>query len=130
MEEFQQTSSQGFMHHNGGLQFRTVSASEYRFRTTIEDNHLNPGGTTHGGYIMTVLDSGMGNGAYRCLGSQTRIATISLDVKFIASSKTGDLLEGTARVLKKTRSLVFMQGELRCGKRLIATAEGVWKTLT
>jgi len=129
MEEFQKVSTKGFMHHNGGLLFREVSALEYQFTTTIEDIHLNPGGTTHGGFIMTFLDSGMGNGAHRSSGSQKRIATISLDVKFIAGSKAGAVLLGTARVLKKTRSLIFMQGEIRSGEKLIATAQGIWKII-
>ena len=70
-----------------------------------------------------------GTAAHRVLGPQARAATISFDVKFISASTTGDVLLGTAKVLKKTRSLVFMQGEIRCGERLISTAEGIWKVL-
>ena len=128
-EEFQQISVIGFMKHNGGLHFRKISKSDYQFKTTVQDFHLNPGGITHGGFIMSLMDSGMGTAAHRVLGAQTRAATISFDVKFISASTTGDLLMGNAKVLKKTRSLVFMQGEMRCGERLIATAEGIWKVL-
>ncbi len=78
---------------------------------------------------MSLMDSGMGTAAHRVIGKNARAATISFDVKFISASKTGDLLLGTAKVLKKTRSLVFMQGEIRCGDQLIATAEGIWKVL-
>ena len=128
-EKFQQISVVGFMKHNGGLQFRQSSVSEYQFKALVQEIHLNPGGITHGGFIMSLMDSGMGTAAHRALGSHARAATISFDVKFIAASTTGDLLIGTAKVLKKTRSLVFMQGEIRCGERLIATAEGIWKVL-
>ncbi len=31
--------------------------------------------------------------------------------------------------LKKTKSLVFMQGEIKCGERLISTAKGIWKVV-
>lgn len=126
---FQQISLVGFMKHNGGLEFRTISESEYQFRARVQDIHLNPGGITHGGFIMSLLDSGMGTAAHRALGEHSRAATISFDVKFISASRTGDLLMGTAKVLKKTRSLVFMQGEMRCGGQIIATAEGIWKVL-
>ncbi len=78
---------------------------------------------------MSLMDSGMGTAAHRALGASARAATISFDVKFISASKTGDLLLGSAKVLRKTRSLVFMQGEIRCGEQLIATAEGIWKVL-
>ena len=127
--EFQEVGHIGFMKHNGGFQFRKISDSEYQFRTTILDFHLNSGGITHGGFIMSLMDSGMGTAAHRTIGPNGRGATISLDVKFISASYAGDILTGSARVLKKTRSLVFMRGELFCGDNLIATAEGIWKSL-
>lgn len=128
-DTFQQISLVGFMKHNGGLEFRTISETDYQFRARIQDIHLNPGGVTHGGFIMSLMDSGIGTAAHRVLGKNARAATISLDVKFISASKAGDLLLGTAKVLRKTRSLVFMQGEIRRGEDLIATAEGIWKVL-
>lgn len=127
--KFQQVSLVGFMKHNGGIEIRKVSESEYQFKVIIQEYHLNPGGTTHGGFVMSVLDSGMGTAAHRVLGPGARAATISLDVKFIAASTTGDTLTGTATILQKTRSLIFVRGELQCGERLIATAEGIWKSL-
>lgn len=128
-DEFQQISLVGFMKHNGGLEFRTISKTDYQFRARIQDIHLNPGGITHGGFIMSLMDSGMGTAAHRALGEHARAATISFDVKFISASRTGDILLGSAIVLRKTRSLVFMRGEIQCGKHLIATAEGIWKVL-
>jgi len=127
--EFQQISRQGFMKHNGGLLFLKVSDLEYQFKATIEEYHLNPGGSTHGGFIMSLMDSGMGTAAHRALGPEARAVTIAFDVKFISSSTCGDTLLGTARVIKRTRSLVFMQGELKVGARTVATAEGIWKVL-
>ena len=117
------------MNHNGGLEFRTISQSDYEFRARVQDIHLNPGGITHGGFIMSLLDSGLGTAAHRVLGKNARAATISFDVKFISASTTGDVLLGTAKVLRKTRSLVFMRGEIRCKNQLIATAEAIWKVL-
>lgn len=117
------------MKHNGGMEFRKISETEYQYRVVIQEIHLNPGGITHGGFIMSLLDSGMGTAAHRALGSHARAATISFDVKFISASTTGDTLLGTALVLRKTRSLVFMRGEVRSGQSLIATAEGIWKVL-
>lgn len=119
-----------FIKHNGGLQFKKISDSEYQFRATVLDIHTNAGGVAHGGFIMALLDSGMGNASHRSLGHGARSATISLDVKFISAAKVDDTLLGTSWVLKKTRSLVFMRGELRCGDTLVATAEGVWKRLS
>jgi len=128
-ETFQQISKIGFMKHNGGIEFRKITETEYQYRVVIQDIHLNSGGITHGGFIMSLLDAGMGTAAHRVLGGNARIATISCDVKFISASTTGDTLLGTALVLRKTRSLVFVRGEVRCGERLVATAEGICKVL-
>ena len=128
-QEFSNIAFSGFMKHNGGLEFRETSKSNYEYKTTIGEFHLNSAGITHGGFIVSVLDSGMGTAAHKILGQGTKAATISLDVKFISPSRAGDTLVGSAKVLKKTRSLVFMQGEIRCGKQIIATAEGIWKVL-
>lgn len=128
-ETFQQISKIGFMKHNGGIEFRKITETEYQYRVVIQDIHLNSGGITHGGFIMSLLDAGMGTAAHRVLGGHARIATISCDVKFISASTTGDTLLGTALVLRKTRSLVFVRGEVRCGERLVATAEGICKVV-
>ncbi len=56
-DTFQQISLVGFMKHNGGLEFRTISETDYQFRARIQDIHLNPGGITHGGFIMSLMDS-------------------------------------------------------------------------
>lgn len=128
-QEYSNIAFAGFLKHNGGLQFREISKSEYEYKTTIEEFHLNSAGITHGGFIATLLDGGMGTAAHRSLGPNARAATISLDVKFISKSTAGDTLVGSAKVLKKTKSLVFMRGEVKCRGRLISTAEGIWKVL-
>ena len=52
-----------FMKHNGGLLFRKIAESEFEFKTTIKENHLNTAGITHGGYISSIIDAGAGTGA-------------------------------------------------------------------
>ncbi len=128
-QEFSDIAYSSFMKHNGGLQFRQISKTDYEFKTTVKEFHLNAAGITHGGFVASLLDSGMGTSAHRVLGPNVKAATISLDIKFISASRAGDLLLGSAKVLKKTKSLVFMRGEIKCGKRLISTAEGIWKVL-
>ena len=50
--EFEQISVKpGFMKHNWGVLFRTISETEYEFKSTINANHLNAAGITHGGYL-------------------------------------------------------------------------------
>ena len=63
-DNFEQISTKsGFMKHNGGLFFRTISEKEYEFKTTINENHLNAAGITHGGFISAIVDDGAGTAA-------------------------------------------------------------------
>jgi uncharacterized protein (TIGR00369 family) len=128
--KFEQAGLVGYMRHSGGFQFRQIADSKYEYRATIHEYHLNSGGITHGGFIMTLLDSGLGTAVYHSLGSEKKIATISLDVKFVAPSRKGDTLIGSAEILKRTRSMVFVRGELRLDQQIIATGDGIWKILT
>ena len=128
--EFEQISIKpGFMKHNGGVLFRTISESEYEFKSKIDENHLNAAGITHGGYLAALVDAGSGTAAHRAANDMPCV-TISLDLKFIGASKKGDEVIGHTRILKKTASLVFLFCELKCENKVITSASGVWKILT
>ena len=118
----------GFMKHNGGLLFKEISKNEYEFKTTIKENHLNASGITHGGYIASIIDSGAGTGAHRA-ASNFPCVTISLDIKFIGSTKLGDEIIGFTKIQKKTKNLVFLICHLQSKGKIIATASGIWKIL-
>jgi acyl-coenzyme A thioesterase PaaI-like protein len=126
-EEFRNISKVGFMKHNGGLEFRKISDTEYEFATTIQEFHMNASGVTHGGFIMLMLDSGMGTSAHQVI--KGRAVTISLSTNFISGSQIGDKITGYAKIKKHTNSLIFVYGEIKCEDKLLATAEGIWKKL-
>ena len=126
-KEFRNISKVGYMLHNGGLEFKKISDSEYEYRTTLKDFHMNAAGMTHGGFIMSILDSGMGTAAHQVIDGVA--VTITLDIKFIGASKAGDEIIGYAKIKKQTKSLIFMQGELTTNGRTLATAEGIWKVI-
>jgi len=128
-KDFEQISLKpGFMKHNGGLLFKTVSENEYQFKTTIGENHLNAAGITHGGFIAAVVDAGAGTAAHRAANNSPCV-TISLELKFISAIKLGEELMGTTKIQKKTKSMVFLTCELRASNKIVATASGVWKIL-
>ena len=128
-DKFEQISiNPGFMKHNGGIMFRNISETEYEFKTTINKNHLNVSGITHGGFICSLVDAGAGTAAHRCAG-QAPCVTISLDLKFIAATKIGDEIVGFTKILKKTKSMVFLICHLKSKDKIIASASGIWKIL-
>ena len=118
----------GFMKHNGGVLFRNISETEYEFKSIINKDHLNAAGITHGGYLSALIDAGAGTAAHRSADNAPCV-TISLDIKFIGTSKVGDEIVGNVKILKKTKTLVFIFCELRCNNKIITSASGVWKIL-
>ena len=128
-DSFEQISIKpGFMKHNGGVLFRTISEDEYEFKSLVKKNHLNAIGITHGGYLSALIDSGAGTAAHRAAGKMPCV-TISLDIKFISASKVGDEIIGHTKILKKTKTLIFLFCELKCDNKIITSATGIWKIL-
>ena len=127
--KFEQISIKpGFMKHNGGVLFRSISDNEYEFKSIINENHLNTAGITHGGYLSALIDAGAGTAAHR-VATNTPCVTISLDIKFIGATKIGDEIIGHTRILKKTNTLIFLFCELKCNDKIITSASGVWKII-
>ena len=128
-KKFDQISiKSSFMKHNGGLLFRELSKNQFEFKTKIKKTHLNTAGITHGGYISSIIDSGAGTAAFRASRS-SRCVTISLNINFIASTKLDDEIIGFVKVLKRTKSMVFLICHLKSNKKIIASASGIWKIL-
>ena len=128
-KNFEQISTNpGFMKHNGGLLFKTISEKEYQFKTTIRENHLNAAGITHGGFIAAVVDAGAGTAAHRSAENNPCV-TISLELKFISAVRLGQELIGKTIIQKKTKSMVFLTCEMTADNKIAATASGVWKIL-
>ena len=127
--EFEQISIKpGFMKHNGGVLFRSINEAEYEFKSVINKNHLNAADITHGGYLSALIDAGAGTAAHRAAGNSPCV-TISLDLKFIGASRDGDEIVGYTKILKKTKTLIFLFCKLKCKDKIITSASGVWKIL-
>jgi uncharacterized protein (TIGR00369 family) len=128
-KQFEQISLKpGFMKHNGGVLFKTISKNEYEFKATINEKHLNAAGITHGGFIAALVDAGAGTAAHRS-ADQNPCVTISLELKFISVVKLGQELIGKTLIQKKTKTMVFLTCELTAEDKIVATASGVWKIL-
>ena len=96
----------------------------YGFRA--EKRHLNRQGAVHGGMIMTFADNSLGMASWMANGGRGQV-TIQLDTQFIDAVKEGDFVEAHCKVVRQTRSLMFMAATLTVGPRIVATATGVWK---
>ena len=119
----------GFMKHNGGLSLKKINESNYEFEVEVKDVHLNSGKIAHGGFLSTIADTGMGTAAHQAAGNK-RCITINLDIKFISAALPGQILKGKVKILKKTKTLVFVSCEIINQETTIIFSSGVWKILS
>jgi uncharacterized protein (TIGR00369 family) len=121
-------TNQGFMKYLGGLDLKKIDDLNYEFFTEVKEIHLNTGKIAHGGYLSTIADTGMGTAAHRVAGDH-RCVTINLDIKFISAAKLGEKLSGKVKILKKTKTLVFINCQINNAKDVVVSACGTWKIL-
>jgi len=113
---FSVVEATGFIQLIGPMWQREVDG-ELEFALLTEDKHHNRRGLVQGGVLMTFADRTCG------------MATVQLDVHFVESGKIGETLISRPRVVRATRSLVFVSTEVTVDKRCIAMANGVFKIL-
>ena len=118
----------GFMSHIGGLSLKKLDTNNFEFSVVVKEIHLNSGKITHGGFLSTIADTGMGTAAHT-LTENSRCVTISLDVKFISAALLNQSLKGKIKIQKKTKSLIFLTCEILNSRGIVVTASGVWKIL-
>jgi acyl-coenzyme A thioesterase PaaI-like protein len=117
----------GFLHLIGPLWQRLVDG-EHEYALATQDKHHNRRGLVQGGVLMTFADRTCGMTARYVSGKPT-LATVQLDTHFVDTGKIGEVLMSKPRVVRSTRSLIFISTEVTVDKRTIAMASGVFKVL-
>lgn len=115
----------GFISHIGPLWERTVDGN-YEYALLTEDKHHNRRNVVQGGVVMTIADRTCGMTA-RYVTGHPAMVTVQFDTQFIDAAKIGELMISRPRVVRATRSLIFMHTEITAADRCIATASGVFR---
>lgn len=117
----------GFLTLIGPLWQRLVNGV-HEYALITEDKHHNRRGLVQGGVLMTFADRTCGMTARHVSGKPT-LATVQLDTHFVETGRIGEVLISRPRVVRSTRSLIFMSTEVTVDKRVLAMANGVFKIL-
>ena len=117
----------GFLHLIGPLWQRVVNG-EHEYALVAQDKHHNRRGLVQGGVLMTFADRACGMTA-RYVSGRPKLATVQLDTHFVEAGKIGEILTSKPRVVRATRSLIFVTTEVTAENRCIAIASGVFKIL-
>jgi acyl-coenzyme A thioesterase PaaI-like protein len=117
----------GFIALVGPLWHRLVDGL-HEYALVAEDKHHNRRGVVQGGVLMTFADRSCGMSARFVSGSPS-LATVQFDTQFIDAAKIGEVLISRPRMIRSTRSLIFMTTEVSAGERCVAMASGVFKVM-
>ena len=98
---------------------RTREGYSCAFRAAAR--HCNLMGSVHGGVLMSFADFALcleATDAY----AQEQCVTVSFSCEFIAAGELDDLILAGSEILRKTRSLVFLRGQITNsrGEKLMA----------
>lgn len=89
-----------------------------RMQLEVDERHLNPAGTVHGGLLATLVDTTMG-AAVKSAVEDEAPATSQLTTTYLRPGKPG-LLEVTATVRKRGESLTVCEADVQQdGKSLV-----------
>jgi len=117
----------GFFGLVGPLWTRREDAG-WAYAFVAEDRHTNPAGAVHGGMLTTLLDHALSAIAWEA-SERRPCVTIQLDVQFLAAVHPGQFVVARGRIVRKTGSLVFMQGSLHVEGAEVAAASMILKVL-
>ena len=112
----------------GPMYFSRDAEGNFKFITKILDKHLNANGVAHGGFSMTLTDIFFGTLAFVASGKKLT-STVSLNCNFVSPGLEGEIVECEAKVIRTTRSMVFIDGNLMSNDKVIVSASGIWKIL-
>ena len=96
------------------------------FRVT--EQHLNAGGSVHGGCLMTFADFAI-FGLSEAQWSGRSAVTVSMNCDFLGPARIGDLVEAMRQSIHATRTMIFVSGLAVSGSRPVLSFNGIIKLI-
>ncbi len=110
----------------GPFWFKKEEDGEVKCAFVAQPKHINGHDTTHGGLLLTFVDFSLFAIAQDSLDTGFGV-TISLNSEFVAAGKLDDFIEAKGRVIRSTRSLIFVQGEVVVEDKTLLNFSGIIK---
>lgn len=110
------------LHRFVGVEKIEAADGRSRIELTINQNAVNPIGVFHGGVGYMLCDMACYSALLSVLPEGENAVTHDIHCSLISGAKLGERIAATGRVIRKGRSIAFMQAEIHCGERLLARA--------
>lgn len=123
---WQSFPSEIFEYESAGPFFFKKINGDYVSRFRAARKHMNAGGVTHGGCLMSFADFTLFAIAADHF-KENYGATVAFNCEFIQGSKVGDLIEGRGEVIRAGRSMVFVRGIITANGNPVLNFSGTLK---
>lgn len=110
------------LHRYLGLDDIDSVEGEATLAFTVNENTLNPAGVLHGGVVYTLCDVCAYAGLLSVLTDDEEAVTHDIHVSALRSAKFGDKVRVRSTLVKRGRSLCFIDVAAEVEGKLIATA--------
>lgn len=97
----------------------------YKSAFCSEERHCNASGAIHGGLLMSFADYALFAIAKDKLDGQC--VTVGFNAEFVSAGYAGEMIEAHGDIIRSTRSMLFVRGQIITGDRVIITFSGILK---
>lgn len=113
-----------------GLEVVSMADGQSEVALTLDQRHTNSWTVMHGGVTMTLLDVCMARAARSLDPQATSTATVEMKVSFFRpGGHPGERMIAKGRVLHKSTTLYYCEGDVWHDNRLVAKAMGTFKLM-
>jgi len=106
-----------------GIQLNAIGPGYAEATVTVREDHTNPLGLVHGGVLLSLGDSAMGN-AIRSLGIMA--VTADCTNSFMSAAPLNEKIVASGRVIKAGKNLIFAEARITAGEKLLGDTRGTF----
>ena len=125
-EGWRELKIDGFMALIGPLLRASDAGRNHSYALKTNESHKNHLGIVHGGVITSLLDQVIAITAWNAADRQPTV-TVQMETRFLGVARAGDFLKIQPSIRQATRSLMFIDADISCGDKQIASASAVMK---
>jgi acyl-CoA thioesterase len=116
--------------HALGVEFLGMENGHAEVALTLAPHHMNSWQVGHGGVTMTLLDVAMAMAGRSLEPTAQGGVTVEMKTSFLQpAGKPGQRLVAKGKAFHRSTTMVFCEGEVWQGERLVAKAMGTFKYL-
>lgn len=118
------TSGAAFAVRNGPYYEKIIDDDRMIRAFRPDDRHMNGLNFVHGGMLMSFADAALARAIHH--KHNQRCVTVKMNSEFLLPVKAGDWVEAHMEVVRNTKSIVFVRGELKVGHKVVFKADAIF----